>query len=146
MAIIERKYLAHFLDSSMGGTVPAWARLGKDLEELNEELNPQVEIKKNILGEQTSHHTGYEVQTSVEPYYADNDDPLYPALEEIALNRKTGKDCMTKKIDLCIDEKGDVIWAWMEDVMLVPTQLGGDTSGYQIPFTIYNCGNRKRCF
>lgn len=143
MPNIERKYLAHFLDASMGGTTLNYTRIGKDLEEYNEELNPQVELKKNILGEQSTHHQGYEVQSNVEPYYADPDDPLYAPLENIVLNRSQGKDCMTTKIDALLNADGTVKWAWKEDVMLVPTAHGGNTSGYQIPFTIYNCGNRK---
>lgn len=141
--MIERKYLAHFIDASMGGTTADYTRIGKDLEEYNEELNPQVEIKRNILGEQNTHHQGYEVQSTVEPFYADQDDPLYGPLEDIVLNRKQGEDCMTTKIDVLLSSTGSVVWAWKEDVMLVPTSSGGDTSGYQIPFTIYNCGNRE---
>lgn len=141
--MIERKYLAHYLDASMGGSTAQYTRLGKDLEELDEELNPQVEVKKNILGEQSTHLQGYEVQSNVEPYYADPDDPLYEPLEAIVLERKQGDDCMTTKIDVLLSTTGTVEWAWKEDVMLVPTSFGGDTSGYQIPFTIYNCGNRE---
>ena len=53
MAKIERKYLAHYIDASFGGNTANYVRLGKDLEEYNEELNPDVEVKKNIIGEQT---------------------------------------------------------------------------------------------
>jgi len=47
---LERKYLIHYIDSSFGGT-PAYERIGKDLEEYNIELNPDVETIKNIWGE-----------------------------------------------------------------------------------------------
>ena len=49
----ERKYLAHFLDAAFDKTYAAseYVRIGKDLEELSEELNPDVEVRKNILGE-----------------------------------------------------------------------------------------------
>lgn len=57
---IARKYMAHFLDSSFGGTTPAWYRIGEDLEEYNVELNPDTEVKKNILGNTTFNHNGYE--------------------------------------------------------------------------------------
>lgn len=140
---MERKYLGHFIDTSMGGTTASYYRIGKDLEEYNEELNPQVEVKRNILGEQNTHHQGYEAQSAVEPFYAEEDDPLYEALENIVLKRLQGADCMTTKIDVLLSSTGTVVWAWKEDVMLVPTAHGGDTSGYQIPFTIYNCGNRE---
>ena len=48
MAKVERKYLAHYIDSSFGGEAPSYVRLGADLEEYIEELSPDVEVKKNI--------------------------------------------------------------------------------------------------
>lgn len=77
--MIERKYYAHYLDAAFDKTYAAtdYVRLGKDLEEYNEELNPDVEISKNILGEQSVRHSGYEAQADVDPYYfEDYDDAL----------------------------------------------------------------------
>lgn len=141
---IERKYLAHFIDASMGAAETNYIRLGKDLEEFSEELNPAVETKKNILGENSVQHNGYEVQSEVDPYYAYTDDPLFEALSDIANERKTGSDCITTKVDVLLNPDGTVLWAYREDVWLIPTKLGGDTSGVQIPFTVYNAGNRVK--
>ena len=142
MAKIERKYLAHYLDASFGGETTDYVRLGKFLEEYQEELNPDVEIQKNILGEQSVQHNGYEVQSDVDPYYAEEGDPLFERLSEIANERLTGDDCKTTKIDVLLNSSGKVEWAYREDVYIVPNSVGGDTSGVQIPFTIYNAGNR----
>lgn len=142
MAKIERKYLAHFIDASFGGETPNFVRLGKDLEEFIEELNPDVEVKKNILGEQNVVHNGYEVQSEVDPFYAYTGDPLYEQLALIANERKTGDDCKTTKVDVLLNADGTVEWAYREDVYVVPNSVGGDTSGVQIPFTVYNAGNR----
>ena len=142
MAKIERKYLAHYLDASFGGETADYVRLGKFLEEYQEELNPDVEIQKNILGEQSVQHNGYEVQSDVDPYYAEEGDPLFKRLSEIANERLTGDDCKTTKIDVLLNSSGKVEWAYREDVYIVPNSVGGDTSGVQIPFTIYNAGNR----
>jgi len=142
MAKIERKYLAHFIDASFGGETPNFVRLGKDLEEFIEELNPDVEVKKNILGEQNVVHNGYEVQSEVDPFYAYTGDPLYEQLALIANERKTGDDCKTTKVDVLLNEDGTMVWAYREDVYVVPNSVGGDTSGVQIPFTVYNAGNR----
>ena len=139
---IERKYLAHFIDASFGGQTPNYVRLGKDLEEYNEELNPDVEVQKNILGEQNVRHNGYEVQSEVDPFYAYTGDPIFEALAEIANERKTGDDCMTTKVDVLLNADGTVAWAYREDVWVVPNSIGGDTSGVQIPFSVYNAGNR----
>lgn len=141
MAKIERKYLAHYIDAGFGTEVN-YVRLGKDLEEFMEELNPDVEVKKNILGEQNVVHNGYEVQSEVDPFYAYTGDPLYEQLALIANERKTGDACKTTKVDVLLKEDGTVEWAYREDVYVVPNSVGGDTSGVQIPFTVYNAGNR----
>lgn len=144
MGKVERKYLAHYLDASFGGNSTNYVRLGKDLEEYGEELNPDVAVNKNILGEQSVQHNGYEVQSDVEPFYAYEDDPLFEQLAEIANERKTGDACKTTKVDVLLQEDGTVEWAYREDCYVIPNSLGGDTSGVQIPFTIYNDGNRKK--
>lgn len=139
---IERKYLAHYVDETFNSNSPAYVRLGDDLEEYNEELNPDVEVKKNIKGEQTIDHKGYDVQSDVDPYYASEGSDLWEALAEIANERKTGAACKTTKVDVLFDSSGTVIWAYREEVALIPKSIGGDTSGVQIPFSIYNLGNR----
>ena len=111
---IERKYLAHYIDAGFGAEVN-YIRLGADLEEYGEALNPDVEVVKNILGEQNVRHNGYEAQSEVEPYYAYTGDPLFTQLAMIANERKTGDDCKTTKIDVLLSEDGSVEWAYRED-------------------------------
>ncbi len=144
MAKVERKFLAHYIDASFGGEQPNYVRLGTDLEEYNEELNPDVEVKKNIIGEQSITHNGYEVQSEVDPFYADYDDPLFEQLAKIANERLTGDDCITTKVDVLLSADGTVLWAYREKVWVVPNTIGGDTSGVQIPFSVYNAGERVR--
>jgi len=142
MSKIERKYLMHYLDASFGGSTVNYVKIGKNLEEYNEELNPDVETTKNIWGEQAVQHNGYEVSSEVEPYYAESDDALSTKLMEIANTRATGDACKTTKVDVLVTESGTQVWAYREDVYVVPDSIGGDTSGVQIPFTIHNDGNR----
>lgn len=144
MAKIERKYLAHYLDATFGDETPSYARLGKDLEEYNEELNPDVEIQKNILGEQNVNHNGYEVQSEVEPFYAEEGDPLFEHLAKIANERLTGDACVTTKVDALMKADGSCVWAYREKVYVIPNTIGGDTSGVQIPFSVYNAGERVK--
>lgn len=145
MAKIERKYLAHFIDAKFGaGETTTYTRIGKDLEEYNEELNPDVEVSKNILGEQNVRHSGYQVQSEIDPYYAYTGDELFEALAEIANERKSGDDCVTTMVDVLLGADGSVVWAYREEVWVVPKSIGGDTSGVQIPFSIYNAGNRVK--
>lgn len=149
--MIERKYLAHYLDSSFGAVSTTYVRLGKNLEEYNEELNPDVEVTKNILGEQSVQHSGYEVQSDVDPfYYEDYDDALSNKIMELANTRATGDKCKTTMVDVLLKpgtSEGDAptaVWAYREDVYVIPTSVGGDTSGIQTPFTVYKAGNRVK--
>lgn len=144
MSKIERKYLAHYIDASFGGEAANYVRLGDDLEEYNEELNPTVEVTNNIKGEQSVKHSGYEVQSEVDPYYANTDDPLFERLSKIANERLTGDACVTTKVDVLLSEDGSVEWAYREKVYVVPNSFGGDTSGVQIPFSVYNAGSRVK--
>ena len=141
---IERKYLAHYIDANFGKDTPNYVRLGVDLEEFNDELNPDVEVKKNILGEQSVTHNGYEVQSEVDPFYAYYDDPLFEQLNKIANERLTGDDCITTKVDVLLKEDGTLEHAYREKVYVVPNSVGGDTSGVQIPFSVYNAGDRVK--
>jgi hypothetical protein len=148
----ERKYLAHYIDSAFDTTYKAteYVRLGKDLEEYAIELNPDVETKKNILGENSVAVSGYEVSSSVDPYYYDYDEALSEKIMDIAMNRTTGDGCKTTTIDVLLkpgataDAAPTVVWAYREDCYIVPQSVGGDTSGIQIPFELHRAGNRVK--
>ena len=143
MGRMERKYLAHYIDATMGvGQNRNYTRLGKDLEAYAEELNPQVDVRRNILGEQNVIHNGYQVQSTAEPWYADQSDPMFTPLKDIANGRLTGESCKTTRIEYLAAEDGTQIWAYREDCWVVPASVGGDTSGVQIPFNVFNAGNR----
>lgn len=148
--MIERKYLAHYIDGAFNAESPAYVRLGKDLEEYAIELNPDVESKKNILGENSVIINGYEVSSSVDPYYYDYDENLSEKIMDIAMNRTTGDGCKTTTVDVLLkpgatsDEAPSVVWAYREDCYIVPESVGGDTSGVQMPFTIHRAGNRVK--
>lgn len=145
----ERKYLAHYIDGAFSATTPEYVRLGKDLEEYNVELNPDVEIKKNILGENSVVVNGYEASSSVDPFYYEYDESLSEKVMDIALERLTGDACKTTVVDVLLkpgegDAAPEPVWAYCEDCVVVPESYGGDTSGVQVPFTIHRCGNRKK--
>lgn len=140
----ERKYLAHYLDSAFDASYAstAYVRLGADLEEFSVELNPDIETSKNILGENSVKHNGYEASADADPVYFDYDDALTEKIMEIAMLRKTGDSCKTSYVEVLLGSSGTVIRAVREDCYVVPNSYGGDTSGVQIPFTIHFAGNR----
>ena len=148
----ERKFLAHFVDAAFDATYKAtnYVRIGKDITELSIELNPNVETSQNILGENSVAHNGYEASTDADPVYYEYDDDLTEKVMEIAMLRQTGDACKTSYVEVLmkpgasVDDAPTVIRAVREDVLLIPTSYGGDTSGVQVPFTINYAGNRVK--
>ena len=138
---LERKYLIHYIDSSFGGTV-SYVKVGKDLEEYNIELNPDVETIKNIWGETSNTVKGYEPSSSVDTFYAREGDPLFTQLATIINTRSTGVKLETTVVDLLVTEAGTVVWAYRENVLVVPQSMGGDNGGVQIPYEIMYNGDR----
>lgn len=145
---IDRKYMAHYIDagSLCGGPAPKYERLGKDLEEYNVELNPDTETSKNILGEATFKHNGYEVSSDADPFYADTTSDLFTALQKIVDGRLKDDNLKTKAVEvhLWTEATADKYEAYQQDCYVVPTSYGGDTSGYQIPFTVNYVGERVK--
>ena len=149
MANVARKYLGHWIDDTFGESTANYFRIGKDLEEFNEELNPDIETTKNILGQTSIKHNGYEVSGSVEPYYYATGETLATVVEGIANGRKTGEECETTIIDVIFGEPAQstdttmtIVKAYKETVTVVPQSIGGDTSGIQIPFELHYHGDR----
>lgn len=147
MPKIQRKYMAHYIDASTTGT-PNYVRLGQDLEEYNVEMNANVETRRNILGDASTIIDGYEPQASVEPYYADEDDPMFEKLQKIVDERQTLDDLKTTVVEVHLWEpvegSANTFVAYREDAIIEVSSYGGDTTGYQIPFNLHHIGNRVK--
>ena len=147
---IERKYMAHFIDTAFISSVtstatPSWYRIGEDLEEYNVELNPDTEVVKNILGNTKFNHNGYEPTADADPFYARVGDALFNKLQDIVDNRHQGDQCKTSALEVHLwdeTETTGVFTAYRQFCYCVPSSYGGDTSGYQIPFTVNYVGDR----
>ncbi len=148
MAKIERKYMAHYLDAAepSGAGGPTYVRLGKDLEEYSPELSAEVEKTTNICGETSVTLSSYEKSGSVEPYYAEKGDPLFARLQEIVDNMLVLDDCNSTLVDVHLwEEPTDGAFPAMRwDVVIEVSSHGGDTTGYQIPFTLHYTGARTK--
>ena len=148
--MIERKYMAHYIDASFGGTTAQYVRLGRDLEEFNEELSPNISSIVNILGEKRVRNSGYDVSAQVTPYFVDYDDALSTKIEDIVNRRLTGDDCRTTAVDVLLKapvaEGGNptVVWAYRRPVYISVDTAGGNTDGVQYPFTINDEGAPER--
>ena len=140
MAKIERKYMAHFLE--VGEEL---IRLGKDLEEYSPELSAQVEKTKNILGQTSVSIVGYEKTGAVEPYFAESGDPLFEKLQAIIDGDLTLDNCKAAMVEVKLwDGDGDSFPAVREQCFIEVTSYGGDTQGYQIPFTVHYTGQKEQ--
>ena len=145
MAKIERKYLAHFINTAGEGEA-VYERLGKDLEEFSPELAAQVDTKKNILGETSVLISSYEKTGAVEPYYAESESGLFQRLQQIIDDGLVLDKLKTEVVEVKLWEQaeGGAYPAVKEEAYIEVTSYGGDTTGYQIPFTLHFTGNKVK--
>ena len=146
MAKIERKYMAHFINAAKNGEEAVFERLGQDLEEFSPEMSAQVETKKNILGQSSVLISGYEKTAAVEPFYAQSGSKLFERLQEIIDGDLVLDELKAEVVDVKLWETDDTgaYPAVKEVVFLEVTSYGGDTTGYQIPFTIHYTGEKVK--
>lgn len=148
MAKIERKYLAHYINTvAPKAEAAVYERLGKDLEEFSPGLAAQVDTKKNILGESSVSISSYEKTASVEPFYAETDSGLFTRLQDIIDNQLVLDDLKTDVVEVKLwegDGKTGEYPAFKEEAYIEVSSYGGDTTGYQIPFTLHYTGKKEK--
>ena len=137
----ERKYMAHFINTTFGGgTTKTWERLGEDLEEFNVEMNPMITVERSILDEDYVYHDGYEPTASASPIYARAGSQLANTLQGIIDGYQFGNACLTDILEVHLwDPYQNITGAYhavMRRAWVGIDSYGGDTSGYQIPFTL----------
>lgn len=123
--------------------------IGKDSDDLSIETNPDTEQTKNVLEETTFNHNGYTPSLSVD-YLARTEDSIYEHIQKIADGLLVGDDEITATLivaTLTDAVKDSDIKTLTGEGFSVPAKIvvdsdGGSTSGYSIPFTAYESGNR----
>ena len=145
MAKIERKFMAHFINAGEGEEA-VYERLGKDLEEFSPEMRAQVETKKNILGETSVVISGYEKTAAAEPFYAEAGSALFNKLQAIIDGNLVLDDLKTDVVEVKLWEQAeaDAYPAVKEEAYIEVNSYGGDTTGYQIPFTVHFTGSKVK--
>ena len=141
MARTERKMYIHI--ASFDGT--AWEVLGKDNDDLSKELNPDTETSKNVLGDSTFTHSGYQPEVSVDPYYADSTSSLYSDLCDAAIQEKFDDASIKGYFVECLFDSAPANGVvsgtgYKRDAYIVPQSIGGDTKAVGIPFTVTPVG------
>lgn len=123
-----------------------WEAIGKDNDDLSKELNPDTESSKNVLGESTFTHSGYEPEIDVDPYYMDPDRLMYDHMLEVALEEKFGEaDLLGKFAEAFFTTVNAAArtmsgYCYVRDAWFVPQSVGGDTKGYAIPYKVTPVG------
>ena len=89
---------------------------------------------------------GYEVSSDADPFYADTTSDLFGALQKIVDGRLKDDNLKTKAVEvhLWTEATAGKYEAYQQECYVVPTSYGGDTSGYQIPFTVNYTGERVK--
>lgn len=141
---IARKYMAHYLDTTFMGDDPDWYRIGEDLEEYNVEMNPDTEITENILGSSTFSHNGYEPSADADPFYAHVGDSFFKKLQKIVDTRASDDTLKTYALEVHLWDGNSTrgYAAYRQLCYVVPQSYGGDTSGYQIPYSVNYVGDK----
>jgi len=131
------------------GDTGAYTLLGVREEDLSIENNPDVENSKDVTGAAYVTHSGYNPQTSLE-YTADSDDSIYTQIEKI--NNELLKDDENCTFEMLVATLNDEVvkgntkaltgTGYKVNVKVAVTSSGGDTSGYHIPFDLYEDGAR----
>lgn len=144
---LNREALAHYLDYSFKRVISTatWEIIGDDIEEMSNELNPDMETLKNILGQTKTKDNGYEPTMDADPFYADPEKKLYPKIRDIALDRKKGDECKTLMLEVIVENTDATNHlAYVQEVIVKPQSYGGDTGGFNIPFQVSEDGKRTK--
>lgn len=142
---LKRSAHLFYIDASFGGSTPEWYLVGKDVQDMSIELNPETETIKNILDETNVNDNGYEPSVSIDTFYAEpKAGTIYTKIKDIMMNRKTGDDCKTKCLEVLVDKTSAPYDAWVEDCMVKPQSYGGGQGGVSIPTNVAFCGNREQ--
>ncbi len=140
---VENDILVVEYTAASGG----WEALGKDNDDLSKELNPDTETSKNVLGETSFKHSGYEPEIGVDPYYIDPSRKMYEHLREVAYEERYGEaDLMgyfAEAFFQTANRKTQKMtgYCYVRQAWFVPQSVGGDTAGLGIPITINPIGS-----
>lgn len=144
MAKIERKFLAHYINTSEPSKPISYERLGKDLEEYSPKLSAKVERSTDILGDHNITISSYEKTGKVATYYAEPGTNLFTRLQNIIDKGLVLDDLKTEVIDVKLWESptNGAYPAIRERAYIEVLSYGGDATGYSISFALHYTGNR----
>jgi hypothetical protein len=146
MAVLERKLLRHYVEwpALTEGGDATFEVVGKDNEEMNMELNPNVESSTNVLGENATFIDKYEPQMQVDPHRARSSTAAYAWLKDAIDKRKVLDDLKVRvvEVDMMEEPTTGAYPARIEDAIVEIPQYGGSGT-FDIPYTLHMTGENK---
>ena len=127
-----------------------WEALGKDNDDLSKELNPDTESSKNVLGETTFRHSGYEPEIGIDPYYIDPARKMYARIRENAIEENYGENDLLGFFAEAYFETANresrtmTGYCFVRQAWYVPESVGGDTTAFAIPVSIHPVGPKTK--
>lgn len=129
-----------------------WTCLGKDSDDMSIDMNSDTEQTKNVQGETVFTHNGYTPSLANDSYIARTEDAIYESLQYIVNTLATDDDSTSATLIVATltdeviksDTKGLTGEGFKVPVKVVVDNDGGSTSGYGIPFTLYEDGTRTQ--
>lgn len=140
---IKRKEFMLFADVSADGDGSAWEIVGKKIEEMSLEMNPNIETMTDVTGSVETTLDKYEKQTTVSPYYARRDSKMAKWLYNVVRDEKTLSD--VEKTFMCVNifaGSDGAFDAWTQKAIVAVQSFGGNTKGLQIPYNIHWVGEK----
>lgn len=127
-----------------------WEALGKDVDNFTKELNADTENTKNVLGESAFEHKGYQSTMGLDTYYMDPGRLMYAHLLDVALQEKYDEASLLGYVAeayfTAVDEANNQMtgYCYVRRAWIVPQSVGGDTAGFNIPFTVNPQGTPEK--
>lgn len=127
-----------------------WEALGKDNDDLSKELNPDTESSKNVLGEATFRHSGYEPEVGIDPYYIDPSRKMYARIRENAIEENYGENDLLGLFAEAYYETANketrtmTGYCFVRQAWFVPESVGGDTTAFAVPVTVHPVGPKTK--
>ena len=127
-----------------------WEALGKDVDDLSKDLNPDTENSKNVLGETRFEHKGYQSTVSMDTYYMAPERLMYEHLLDVALQEKYAEsDLLGYFAEAYFTEVNEAAhtmtgYCYVRRAWIVPQSVGGSTAGFSIPFNVNPQGGMEK--
>lgn len=127
-----------------------WEALGKDNDDMSKDLGPDTESSKNVLGESTFTHSGYEPNVSVDPYYIDPARKLYDRIRKNAIEENYGEEDLLGYFAEAYFETANketrtmTGYCYVRQAWFVPQSVGGDTTAFAIPVEVHPVGPKTK--